>query len=731
MTQEENQTVTLKSGAWETPPSLRRNFDPLVECLLVIARHHERPTTHDALVAGLPLEDHQLTPAIFARAASRAGMTSKIVNRALEKFDDSFLPVVLLLHERQACLLMSWNKARDKALVVMPDLGEAAIEMSRQALEERYTGIAILVRPRFRFDRRAPEVGQVKNRHWFWGAMWANAPVYRDVLLAAGLINIFAIALPLFTMNVYDRVVPNRAMETLWMLALGVAIILVADLLLRTVRGYFIDLASSRIDMDLSSRIMERVLGMRLEFRPASAGSFAANLRSFETIRDFIASATVTAIIDLPFAILFLAVMAWIDWTMLFPGLIGIALVVTYALLVQSKMHELAETTYRAGAMRNASLVESLVGLETLKALGAEGTMQRKWEQSAAHLSRVSTQLRLLAASSVNSTLWIQQLVTVALIVVGAYRIGLGELTMGGLIACSMLLSRALAPFAQVAGLMTNYHNAITSMATLDGIMKQEVERPENANFVSRPHFNGEIEFKDVSFSYPGETGKENLSLKNVSFHIRPGEHVAILGRIGSGKTTLQKLILGLYRPTSGSILIDGVDNRQLDPAELRRRIGYVPQDLTLFYGSLRDNISIAAPQVDDAALLMAADISGINDFVDAHPRGFDMLIGERGESLSGGQRQGVAIARAVVNDPPILLFDEPTGSMDFSSEESIKAKLQAFAARKTMLVITHRTSLFDIVERIIVMDKGKIVADGAKAQVIEALRHGRIEKAK
>ena len=728
MTQEENKPVAAQPDNWQTPPSSRRIFDPLIECLLVIARHHERPCTQDALIAGLPLEDHLLTPSIFARAASRAGLASKIVNRQLTEIDDSFLPVVLLLNDRKACLLVSWNATRDKAVVVVPELGEAAFEMSLDDLTARYTGAAILVRPRFRFDRRTPEVGKIKNRHWFWGALAANMPVYRDVLLAAALINIFALALPLFTMNVYDRVVPNRAMETLWMLALGVSMILVADLLLRTVRGYFIDLASSRVDMDLSSRIMERVLGTRFEQRPASVGSFAANLRSFETIRDFIASATVTAIIDLPFAFLFLVVIAWIDWVMIFPGLVGIGLVVLYSLLVQSKMHELAETTYRAGAMRNASLVESLVGLETLKALGAEGVMQRKWERSAAFLARVSTQLRMLAASTTNSTLWIQQLVTIALIVVGAYRIGMGELTMGGLIACSMLLSRAMAPFTQVAGLMTNYHNAITSLSTLDKIMHQEVERPDDANFVSRPHFSGDIEFKDVSFTYPGEEG---LTLKNVSFRIRAGEHVAILGRIGSGKTTLQKLILGLYRPTSGSILIDGIDIRQLDPAELRRSIGYVPQDLTLFYGSMRDNITLAAPYADDSALLMAAEVSGIQEFVDAHARGFDMLIGERGESLSGGQRQGVAIARAVVNDPPILLFDEPTGAMDFSSEENIKTKLRTYAAKKTMLVITHRTSLFDIVDRIMVMDNGRVVADGAKAQVIEALRQGRIEKAK
>jgi len=719
---------TASVADWSGLPETRRKHDPLLECLVVLARHHGRHHTRDALAAGLPLEEHLLTPALFARAARRAGLASKIMRRGLDEIADTFLPVVLLLQDRQACLLLGWNDARDTAQVVLPELGEAAVDLPRAELAARYTGIAIFARPRFLFDRRAPEVGQVRRRHWFWGAMAENIPIYRDVLVTAALINVFALALPLFTMNVYDRVVPNQATETLWMLSVGLLLVLAVDLLLRTVRGYLVDLAGSRIDLDLSARIMERVLGIRLEHRPASVGSFAANLRSFETVRDFIASATVTALIDLPFALLFLIVMAWIDWAMVFPALLGIALAVVYALVIQGKMHELAETTYRAGAMRNASLVESLVGLETVKALGAEGMMQRKWERSAAFLSRVATQLRLLSASATNVTLWIQQFVTIVVIVIGVYRIGAGALSMGGLIACTMLASRALGPLAQLAGLLTNYHNAATALTSLDKIMKEQVERPEDANFVSRSHFRGEIEFRDVCFAYPNE---EANALNHVSFHIKPGEHVAILGRIGSGKSTLQRLILGLYQPTAGSIRIDGVDSRQLDPAELRRNIGYVPQDVTLFYGSLRENIVLASPHVEDMALLHAAEVAGIKEFVDVHPRGFDLVVGERGESLSGGQRQGVAIARAVVNDPPILLMDEPTGAMDFSSEETVKAQLRSFAANKTLLVITHRTSLLELVDRIIVMDNGKIVADGPKAQVVEALRQGRIEKAR
>ena len=671
--------------------------------------------------------EHKLTPSLFARAAKRAGITSKIMRRELEKIETTLLPVVLLLKENSACLLLAWESGGEQARVVFPELGEASVVITRAQLEERYVGLAIFARPEYRFDRRAPEVGRVQRRHWFWGALTENMPVYRDVLLAAALINVFALAMPLLTMNVYNRVVPNQAFETLWMLAIGLCLILFFDFGLRLLRGYFIDLAGKRVDVDLSTRIMERVLGIRMENRPVSVGSFAANLRSFETVRDFITSATVTALIDLPFAILFLVVMAWIDIPMFIPVVVGMAVVAGYAWLVQAKMHDLSETTYRAGAMRNANLVESLVGLETVKALGAEGVMQRKWERSAIFLARVSNQLRLLAATTVNSAAWMQQLVSLAVIIIGVYRIGSAELTMGGLIACSMLAARAMAPFGQVAGLLTQYHNATTALTSLNEIMGKSAERDDEISFVSRPVFEGEIDFKDVEFSYPGDNGE---ALRKVSFHIKPGEHVAMIGRVGSGKSTLLRMILGLYQPTGGAVRIDGVNIRQLDPTQLRRNIGYVPQDSTLFFGSLKENILLASPHLDAADLLEAARVAGLSDMVNAHPRGFDMVVGERGESLSGGQRQGVAIARAVVHNPPILLLDEPTGSMDHSSEDTIKRNLREYGAGKTMVIVTHRTTLLDLVDRIIVMDSGKIVADGPKERVIEALRQGRVEKA-
>ncbi|MBX3678637.1 type I secretion system permease/ATPase [Cognatazoarcus halotolerans] len=701
--------------------------DALLECLIAVARAHGRTLTREAALAGLPIDTVEgLTPSLFARAAKRAGLACRVVRQPLEAVNELLLPAVLLLKGDKACLLLGW-KEDGAARIVLPELGEGEVELSREELNGRYLGHTLYARPEFKFDARTPEVGQIRGRHWFWGTLAENAALYRDVLLAALMINLFAIALPLFTMNVYDRVVPNNATDTLWMLALGVIIVLVADVVLRTMRGYFLDLAGSRVDVRLSAYIMERVLGLRLESRPLSAGSFAANLRSFETVRDFITSATVTAFVDVPFALIFLVVIAWIGWPMVLPVIVGALVVAAYALAVRHKMHELSESTYRAGALRNATLVESLVGLESIKALGAEGTMQRKWESSAAFLSRVGAQLRLLSATTVNTAVWVQQTVSVLVIVVGVYLIGQGELSLGGLIACSMLSSRALGPIGQVTGLLVQYHNASTALQSLDGILKQPVERPDDSNFVTRQHFTGALEFKDVSFTYPNQ---EMSALRNVSLRIAAGEHVAILGRVGSGKSTLQKLILGLYQPSEGAVLVDGIDLRQLDPAELRRHVGYVPQDPIMFYGTLRENLAISARHADDTQILRAAQVGGIADFVNAHPKGFDMLVGERGESLSGGQRQGVAIARAAIADPPILLLDEPTGSMDHSSEEEIKRQLSRFAVGKTMIVVTHRTSLLELVDRIIVVDGGKVVADGPKHQVVEALRQGRIGRA-
>ncbi|MDP3088904.1 MAG: type I secretion system permease/ATPase [Methylotenera sp.] len=701
--------------------------DTLLNSLVLICRIQGVSTSKDALISGLPLRDSKMTPALLKRAAERVNLAVTILKKPLSKIRSEFLPVILLLKDEEACVVTKLDFNENKANVIFPELGDAEISLSISELESKCSGYYIVAKVKYSFDQRAPTIGKVRLRHWFWGTLAENSRIYRDIMVAAFVVNMFALAMPLFTMNVYDRVLPNRAVETLWVMAIGISLMIIGDFILRTMRGYFLDWASTRVDVKLTARIMEQVLGIRLEQRPNSVGSFASNLRSFETVRDFITSATITTLIDIPFALIFIVVIAWISWAMVIPVILGAILILVYSFSVQTKMHELSETMYRASAIRNATLIESLVGLETIKALGIEGKMQRKWERSAHFLTEVSSKLKLLSSSINNGASTIQQLISISLVVLGVYLVVNGDMTMGGLIACTMLASRALAPIAQTAGLLTQYHDAATALTSLDEIMHREVERPLDAKFLSRPAFNGNIEFREVSFSYPGT---EQDALTKVSFKIKAGEHVALLGRMGSGKSTIHKLILGLYQPTAGAILIDGIDARQIDPAELRRCAGYVQQDTHLFYGTMRENLTISAQHVDDVAVLAAAHIGGIDEFVNSHPKGFDMLIGERGETLSGGQRQGVGIARALIGNPSILLLDEPTSAMDYSGEDAIKRRLTEIIKNKTLMLISHRTSLYDLIDRIIVIDSGRVVADGPKAQVTEALRNGKVGKA-
>ena len=697
----------------------------LLESLLLVARAHNLVTSRETLLAGLPLTDGQLTPALLSRAAQRAGLTTKLATRELTRLNNALFPAILLLDNQDTCLLLAIQDQR--AQVVFPEFGEASVWIALNELNTRYSGRAVYLRPQERIEARTTPIDKGADGHWFWGVIRQHRGLYRDVLLAAFLINLFAVAMPLFVMNVYDRVVPNHATDTLWMLAAGIVLVMCADAALRMMRGWFIDMAASRTDITLSATIMERVLGMKMTERPASIGSFASGLQAFESVRSFIGSATVVGFIDLPFVLLFTLVMGLISWPLVIPVLVGIALVLLYTAGVQHKMHQLSEQSMQASAQRNAVLVESLVGLETLKTLGAEGRMQSLWEKTTLLLSRTSVKMRMLSGSVTAGTLWIQQAVAVAIIILGVYLIIDAQLSQGALIAAYMLSSRVMAPVGQAAALLMQYHQAATALETLEAVMQKPVERPPGTSWISRPRLQGGIEFNEVSFRYPHD---ERDVLRNVSFKINPGEHVAILGRNGSGKTTLEKLVAGLYSPTQGAVLIDGIDARQLDPAELRRNMGYVSQDVNLFFGSLRDNIVMGAPQVDDARVLEAVRLSGLAEFVQTHPAGLAMPVGERGELLSGGQRQGVTIARAMLNDPSILLFDEPTGAMDHASEELFKRNIREYAPGKTLLVITHRTSLLELVDRIIVIDAGKIVADGSKDQVVEALRQGRIGRA-
>jgi ATP-binding cassette subfamily C protein LapB len=551
--------------------------------------------------------------------------------------------------------------------------------------------------------------------------------IYRDVLLASFFVNMLALAMPIFTMNVYDRVVPNAAFETLWMLTVGVLIALLADLGLQIARGYFLDYAARRIDITLSAGILEKTLGMRLEHKPLSVGAYAANLRSFEFLRDFTTSATLTGLIDIPFALVFIAVIAWISPLMMLPIIAGIVLLLAITMVVRPRLERLTETSYAAGAQRNSTLIETLSGLETLKAMGAESVMQRQWEEATRFLASHNLRARNLNLQLSQSSSTIQRIVQLAVIVVGVYLIAAGQLSMGGLIASMMLSTRAVGPFAKLGSLLTQFQNAQVAMKSLNALFATPSEYQEEKAFISRDSFAGSYDFKNVSFKYPHA---DSDSLTQVSFKLAAGEHIAVLGRVGSGKSTIAKLALGLFQATGGEIRIDGVDLRQLDPREYRGSVGYVPQDVTLFTGTLRENIALARPGITDAQLIRAVERAGIADWVNRHPLGFDMPISERGDSVSGGQRKCISVARALVTEPTILIMDEPTGGTDQSTERLIIENLKSFMTGRTLIVVTHRNALLSLADRILVVDAGKIVADGQRDAVVTALRDGKIGRA-
>lgn len=697
--------------------------DPLLSCLAALTRLLGRPTSPQALTAGLPLSEGKLTPELFARAAERAGLSARLLRRPLASIDDLVLPCVLLLRDRRAVVMVRRDGAGGVE-IVLPESGDGTTVIAEKELDERYTGYAFFARPALGFLQRDHELLAERSGHWFWSVILRQWPVYAEVVLAAALINCFAVATSLFAMNVYDRVVPNNAIETLWVLSLGIFIVLIFDFLLKMLRGYFVDAAGKVADIKLASRIFEHVMNMRMASRPRSAGAFASNLREFETLRDFFTSATLASLVDLPFLALFVAIIWMIGGVVAVVPLLGIPLVIGAGLLVQIPLDRAVRRTFKEASQKHGVLVEAINGLETIKAVGAEGRMQRAWENFVMATAESANQSRLLSALTVHFAGLVSNLVYVGVIIVGVYEIAAGRLTMGGLIACSILAGRAMAPLGQVAAVLTRYHQAKTALDTLNGIMRLPSERPVERVFVHRPLLKGAIEFKNVTFTYPGQ---KLAALNDISFRVAPGERVGLIGRVGSGKSTVEKLILGLYEPDTGSVLIDGTDIRQIDPADLRRNIGCVPQDVVLFQGSIRENITLGAPFVDDAAVLRAARIAGVEDFVSRHPLGYDLNVGERGEALSGGQRQSIAIARALLLDPPILVFDEPTSAMDNGAESRFMQRIARELPGKTLLLVTHRASLLALVERLIVMDNGRIVADGPKDKVLKALASGQI----
>ncbi len=727
-----------ETNVWPLEADRLAIHSPLVECLRLLAGHYGRRTSTQSLIAGLPIPKAGITPALFLRAAERADLAARVVDRSLEALAIvPTLPCVLVLGGNQACILwdVKWPAKHPpkkepghavelhpetEFVVQFPEAEEQRYTLPLARLREIYAGYAFFIRPTARSDDRAGPAEIDTARDWFWGTLKKSRRIYQEVVLAAVMINIFALASPLYVMNVYDRVVPNAAWSTLWVLSAGVFVVYLFDFVIKGLRAHFLDIAGRKADVKISAQLFEQMMGMTMQARPASAGVLASNMREFEGLRDFFTSATMVALIDMPFTILFILLVAVIGGPIALIPLVAVPIVIGFGYALQRPLQKITRESLNESALKNALLFETISGLETIKMQAAEGNVQRKWEELTEKSSGTAVKMRRLSAFALNFSMLIQQIVSIFVVVLGVWLITEGQISMGALIACVMLTGRAMAPLTQVAGLLTRMNQSREALRQLDDMMKKPVERPAGKHFIPMPGLAGKVEFRDVVFHYPGQTVP---ALKNVQFTVGPGEKVGIIGAVGSGKTTLERLLLNLYQPDSGSVQIDGADVRQIDPGDLRRSVGAVQQSPQLFYGSVRENITMGHEMAPEKAVLRAAELSGVMEFLRDSQHGLDTQVGERGEALSGGQRQAVAIARALLYDPPILILDEPTASMDPASENRLRKRLQELCKTKTTILITHKGSMLGLIDKLILMDRGKIVDYGPKDDIIRKLQ--------
>lgn len=710
-----------KQEQWTIPASEKTTEDPLLDCLVLLSEHYGNPCSGEALLVGLPLNNAQLTPELFSQAASRIGLVAKLLRKPLETLSPLVLPCILLLNNKKACILREIIPNQDKVIIQLPENGGES-EIAISELNNIYTGYAFLVKQQYRGDKSIDVNFIVQKGHWLWSLVKDASPIYRDALLASILINIFVLVSPLFMMNVYDKIVPNLAFESLWVLASGVALVFTFDFILRHMRSYLIDLAGKKIDIIVSSQLFAKVLGIPLAKKGLSVGATAKQIGEFDSIRDMLTSVTLTTLVDLPFAALFLVIIYLVAGDLALIPLCAGILIIGYSLWVQPKLKFAVTEANKYSTIKHAHLIESLTVAEAIKSNVAEGIMQRSWQQMNAHTADWQLKLKKLSNSVAFFATYITQLTTVGVVILGVYRLSTLDISMGGIIAAVMLSGRVVSPMAQLANLLTRSNQTANALTQLDLLMEQDDEFTGKAHLISRHRLKGAIQAENLQFIYPQQ---KRSTLYPCNFNIKPGEKIAILGKNGSGKTSLAKLLAGLYQPSDGQLRFDGINESQIHPADLRKNIGYMPQDITLIHGTIRDNIMFGHRQVTEHQLLRAVQLSGVAQFCTEDSEGLDKQVGEGGLSLSRGQRQSVALARAILADPPILLMDEPTASMDAITEQQFIQSIQRILPNKTLVMITHKMSLLTLVDRVMVLDKGQIILDGEKAPVLEKLRRG------
>ena len=725
--EEENTEVLTQEEDDSSSQSLdklqnRRRVDSLLDCLLFLTKYHKRETSADSIMYSLPIHNELMNYSMFTQASHRLGLITKNVKRKqIKDITKLALPSVLMLAKNRACVLIDYDLESGIATTIMPGISLGQTKITIERLEEEYLGEAIIIKPEYNYKNRIDNDIVIDSpQSWFWGTMKRNIGIYKQVAIISLFINLFILATPLFTMNVYDRVLPNNAMETLWALFVGISIIMVFDFIMKMVRSYFLGIAGKRADTVISNKIFSHLLNIKMNAKPASTGQFVSRLQSYESVREFFTSATIAAIVDLPFIIIFIMVIFFIGGPLGYITLAIVFILITTSWYMQKPLKKIVEQSVKEEQLKQTTLIEAVTGLEIIKSIRAQNRMKTHWDKSISKTVHYAEQGQFLSHSINYFTAFMSQFSNIVIVAAGVYLASSGELTMGGIIAAMMLNGRVIAPVSQIVGMIIRYDRTMLSLKNLDEIMQMPVEK-EDRNYISRPNLKGDIELKDLEFTY---SEKKYKILKDINITIKDGEKVAILGKIGSGKSTLLKLIMNLYEPDNGSVLIDGVDTRQIDPVDLRKSMGIVPQEPFLFMGSIKDNITIGEHFVTDEELLKVSKIAGLHEFLDKHEAGFDLIVGERGEGLSGGERQSVTLARALISNPNIIMLDEPTNAMDKQAETSFINKLEEIIKDKTLVLVTHKTSLLKLVDRVIILENGKVVADGTKEEIFKTSKN-------
>ena len=697
-----------------------REIDPVLDCLTFLARRADRPSSPVLLRAGLALSAtgtlpfHQVEPAL-----DQVGMRGEPVSRRrISGWKLQQLPAILELADERAVVLLEM-KAGD-ALIYAPGTAEP-MWVPVSDLEPQFTGQAIAVEADPSQERAGERPwDKIRRTHWFWSEVWKVRGEFWPVLLAALIVNLLALAVPLFTMNVYDRVIPNKAVPTLWVLAIGVFLALGFDYVLRLARSQLVDEIGRKLDDKYSQKLFEKVMNLPMAERQGSTGAFAKRVSEYEGVRDFFASTSVVLLVDIGFLLVFLVLIAVLAGPLVLVPIVGIAIMLGVGLVLQKRMAGAAVDAQADSSLQHSVLVESISGIETLKSARAEGQMLGRWRRYAAMSAATQEKLRRITSVAVNSASICQQAISVGLVVGGFYLFNNGDITMGAIIAIVMLAGRAMAPIGQFAFLLTRGKQSMTTLDSLQRMMEATDERQVAAKSVVPEIRAGHVELKGAGFRYPNASVD---SLSGVNLKIEPGERIAIIGRVASGKSTLGRMLCGLYAPTDGELLVDGLDSRQYHPHQLRDSFRFVGQDAELFSGTVRDNLVLGAAKADDQQLIDAVVRSGADIFLSRDAAGFDRPVGERGNLLSGGQRSLLVLARALVSPSKMLFLDEPTGAMDTQTELYFIDKLKnALAKDQTLLVATHRHNMLSICDRLLVIDAGRIIADGPRDEVMARL---------